>query len=59
MVTTIEKPRVKEKEQGGQPKFRDPSTMTKEELSDPDYRLKRIFGADIDVHICSKCHHCR
>ena len=43
------------------PKFRDPTTMTEEELTDPDYALKRLVeqsGGKITI-TCSKCHHCR
>lgn len=45
------------------PKFRDPATMTEEELTDPDYRLKQLAKKagmkESDILICSKCHHCR
>lgn len=46
------------------PKFRDPGTMTKEELTDPDFRHKKImelFGGDKEgtPAVCSRCHHCR
>jgi len=43
------------------PKFRDPSTMTIEQLTDPDYRLKqleKLNGGKLSI-TCSKCHHCR
>lgn len=42
-------------------KFIDKHNLTKEQLTDPDYRLKMIqemFGREIPVS-CSKCHHCR
>lgn len=44
-----------------EPKFRDKKTLTKEQLIDPDYRLKFLqkeFNLD-KVIGCSKCHHCR
>ena len=45
------------------PKFRDPSTMTHEQLTDPDYSMKLIArraGLDPNkILACSKCHHCR
>ena len=43
------------------PKFRDPSTMTYEQLHDPDYHIKQLAklnGGKLDI-TCSKCHHCR
>jgi len=53
----------KEKSVIEEPKFRDPATMTYEELHDPDYHLKQIAkqaGVSPDSIInCSKCHHCR
>lgn len=46
-----------------EPKFRDPSTLTAEQLTDPDYSLKKIAREagilESRVLICSKCHHCR
>jgi len=42
-------------------KFRDPSTMTTDELTDPNYALKQLVkrsGGKISI-TCSKCHHCR
>lgn len=54
----IELLEVKEKV-AKEPKFIDPSELTEEQLTDPDYRLKQIFGAKWDTPICSKCHHCR
>lgn len=57
MVTEVE---GKEKIE---PKFRNPKTMTEEELTDPDYALKQLakqYGLNPDeVIVCSKCHHCR
>jgi len=44
-----------------EPKFRDPETMTEEELTDPDYALKqlgKLNGGKLSI-TCSKCHHCR
>ena len=43
------------------PKFRDPATMTHEQLTDPDYALKqlaKLSGGKFSI-TCSKCHHCR
>ena len=44
-------------------RFRDIDELTYEQLTDPDYRLKRIArdsGVDeSQILICSKCHHCR
>ena len=45
------------------PKFRDPATMSEAELTDPDYRIKKLAidsGLKPDaIKICSRCHHCR
>lgn len=52
---------IKNKEDIVQPKFRDKSELTEEQLSDPDYRLKQLkkqSGGKISI-TCSKCHHCR
>jgi hypothetical protein len=43
------------------PKFKRKKNLTKEQLADPDYRLKFLqkefnLGKVIG---CSKCHHCR
>ncbi|MBA7636886.1 hypothetical protein ES703_44514 [subsurface metagenome] len=43
------------------PKFRDPSTLSAEQLTDPDYSLKqleKLNGGKLSI-TCSKCHHCR
>ena len=51
----------KEKSLIEEPKFRDPETMTYEELHDPDYALKQLArrsGGKLSI-TCSKCHHCR
>jgi len=43
-------------------KFRDPKILTKEQLTDPDYALKKIQKEAKELRIdvtCSKCHHCR
>lgn len=51
----------KEKSVIGEPKFRDPETMTSEELYDPDYHIKQLAklnGGKLNI-TCSKCHHCR
>lgn len=57
MVVEIEEKRVTE------PKFRDPSELTEEQLTDPDYRLKQLAREagipESQMLICSKCHHCR
>ena len=45
----------------GPPKFREPRTLTFEQMSDPDYalkELKRLNGGKLAI-TCSKCHHCR
>ncbi len=46
-----------------EPKFRNISELTKEQLTDPDYRLKQIAKEagipESQVLNCSKCHHCR
>ena len=48
--------------------FRDTKTMTKGELTDPDYRLRQLQKQDKQylkgrvrnkVVSCSRCHHCR
>ena len=55
MVTEIKKSNATK------PKFRDPETMTYEELHDPDYHLKqlaKLSGGKFSI-TCSKCHHCR
>lgn len=41
--------------------FRNPSDMTVEQLTDPDYRLKQLEKLNkgkLSI-TCSKCHHCR
>ena len=56
MTTTEATPKAEKVEKVKQePKFRDPSMLTEEQLTDPDYRLKQLVGAPT----CSKCHHCR
>jgi len=43
------------------PKFRDPSNLSTEQLTDPDYALKqleKLNGGKLSI-TCSKCHHCR
>ena len=47
-----------------EPKFRDPATLTEEQLTDPDYAQKQIIrlfgnGKNEELLLCSKCHHCR
>ena len=48
---------------GIEPKFRDPSTLSEAQLTDPDYNMKMLAieaGRDPNgMLICSKCHHCR
>jgi len=53
--------KLKEKSIIEEPKFRDPSTMTYEQLHDPDYHIKQLAKlSDGQLTIaCSKCHHCR
>jgi len=44
-----------------EPKFRDPSELSPEQLTDPDYALKqleKLNGGKLSI-TCSKCHHCR
>lgn len=58
MVTAVRE-KVKQKAPG-KPTFRDPATMTEEQLTDPDYRLKQIIKDSGGLNpTCSKCHHCR
>lgn len=43
-------------------RFRDSSTLTPEQLTDPDYRLKELekIAGEYNLNTtCSKCHHCR
>ena len=43
------------------PKFINPSLLSSEQLTNPDYRLNRLqqeYGKDYSI-TCSKCHHCR
>ncbi len=43
------------------PKFIDKKMLQKEQISDPDYRLKfleKLYGNKYPIS-CSKCHHCR
>ncbi len=55
---------IREKPQGAllvEPKFRDPATMTYEQLTDPDYHIKQLVklsGGKL-TPTCSKWHHCR
>lgn len=46
-----------------EPKFRDPKELTEEQLTDPDYSIKKIARdagmSERDMIVCSKCHHCR
>ena len=52
---------VKELKERNKLKFRDPSELSPEQLTDPDYRLKqleKINEGKLSI-TCSKCHHCR
>ena len=43
------------------PKFLDKKELQKEQLNDPDYRLKwleKLYGTKYPIS-CSKCHHCK
>lgn len=43
------------------PKFVDKKTLSTEQLTNPDYRLKQLqkkYGDKFEV-TCSRCHHCR
>jgi len=62
-MTTAERPKWKTIPKIGEitPKFLDPSELTEEQLTDPDYALKeleKLNGGRLNV-TCSKCHHCR
>jgi len=57
-ATTLNKYHVR---QGIEPKFRNPSELSQEQLTDPDYTIKqleKLNGGKFSI-ICSKCHHCR
>lgn len=44
-----------------EPMFRNPSELSFEQLTDPDYRMKqleRLNKGKFSI-TCSKCHHCR
>lgn len=59
-TTKIKEKLPKEKEEVIVPKFRDPSELTLEQLTDPDYRAKQLMKFDGQLPLtCSKCHHCR
>jgi len=43
------------------PKFRNPSELPPEALTNPDYAIKqleKLNGSKLET-LCSKCHHCR
>lgn len=43
------------------PRFVKKDSLTKEQINDPDYRLKLLqkqYGQKFPI-TCSKCHHCR
>ena len=58
VVTTVE--RIAQQKE---PKFRNISELTTEQLTDPDYRIKKIAKeagiSEWEIIICTKCHHCR
>jgi hypothetical protein len=47
------------------PVFRPRETLTKEQLTNPDYAMKQLIAANEKMGAsklnitCSKCHHCR
>ncbi|GAG23179.1 unnamed protein product [marine sediment metagenome] len=44
-----------------EPKFLDPSELSLEQLTDPDFSIKqlqKLNGEKLEI-TCSKCHHCR
>ncbi len=42
------------------PSFVEPSYLSREQLTDPDYALKEIEKLNNGISAaCSKCHHCR
>lgn len=44
-----------------EPKFRNPSELPPEALTDPDFHIKqleKLNGSKLEI-TCSKCHHCR
>lgn len=44
-----------------EPRFRDPTELSPDQLTDPDYALKQLEKLNegkLPV-TCSKCHHCR
>ena len=43
------------------PKFKDPTELSLEQLTDPDYAIKQLEqlnGGRFSI-TCSRCHHCR
>ena len=47
--------------EANEPRFRETSELSLEQLTDPDYALKqleKLNGAKLSI-TCSKCHHCR
>jgi hypothetical protein len=43
------------------PKFIEPSKLSFEQLTDPDYAIKKLqqeFGMSLPIK-CTMCHHCR
>ena len=60
-MVTETKERVRENYLDIEPKFRDPSELSHEQLTDPDYALKQLEKLNrgkLSI-TCSKCHHCR
>jgi len=57
----IEKKLVVETLNEFEPKFIDSGELTKEQLTDPDYAIKRLIRiGDGKIFMpCAKCHHCR
>ena len=59
VVAVGERNKAKVKE----PKFIDPEKLTREQLTDPDYSLKKIARdagiSETEMIVCSKCHYCR
>lgn len=64
-ITMVFKVMVEEPEKNApevaESRFRDPSQLSPEQLTDPDYALKqleKINKGKLSI-TCSKCHHCR
>lgn len=67
MVTEVKVETLEDKKQrvasGVAYKFRDESELSEAQLTDPDYRSKKIAREagipESKMLVCSKCHHCR